>query len=125
MVLQYPKGQDSFITRRTWKYMGKVYRARGESLLKKMLGTWVPATRKAGRLQMSCKDNFIRALKEVLNNQISDKAFKEWFPIAADETKWNSLIKDHFQKLCADDLRADDRQIYEYEPFVRFDVSQE
>jgi len=37
---------DSFNTRRTWKYMGKVYRTKGESLLKKMLG-------KAGRLQMS------------------------------------------------------------------------
>ena len=117
---------NSFITRRTWKYMGKVYRARGESLPKKMLGAWVPATRKAGRPQMSCKDNFICTLKEVLNNQISDEAtFKEWFPIAADEAKWNSLIEDHFQKLCADDLRADDRQNYEYKPFIRFDVSQE
>ena len=83
---------NSFITRRTWKYMGKVFRTRGESLLKKMLGAWVSATRKAGRLQMSCKDNFICTLKEVLNSQISNEAtFKEWFPIAADKangTHW-------------------------------------
>ena len=80
----------------------------------------------AGRWQMSCKDNFIHALKEVLNNQISDEAtFKEWFPIAADETKWNLLIEDHFQKLCAEDLCIDNPQNYEYEPFDRFDVTQE
>ena len=72
-----------------------------------MLGTWVPATRNTGRPQMSCKDNFICTLKEGLNNQISNEAtFKEWFPIAADKAKWNSLINNHFQKLCAEDLYA-------------------
>ena len=24
--------------------------------------------------------------------------FKEWFPIAADEKKWNALTEDHFKK---------------------------
>ena len=66
MFCKMPK-VDSFITGRTWKYMGKVYRTKGESLPKKMLGAQVPATRKAGRPQMSCKDNFIHALKEVLD----------------------------------------------------------
>ena len=99
---------DSFITRR---YMGKVYRTKSNSLPKKMLGAWVPATRKAGRPQMSCKDNFICALKEVLDKQISDKAtFKEWFPLAANEEKWNSLIEIHFKNLCTEDLRTDDSQ---------------
>ena len=113
---------DRFIMRRTWKYIGKVYRIKSYSLPKKMLGAWVPATRKAGRSQMSCKDNFICTLKEVLDKQISDEAtFKEWSPLATNKEKWNSLIDTHFKNLCAEDLRTDNSQNYEYEPFDRFD----
>ena len=98
--------------------MRKVYRTKGESLPKKMLGAWVPAT---NVMQRQLHPHSQRSSK-----QISDEAtFKEWFPIAADEAKWNSLIENHFQKLCAEDLRADDPQNYEYEPFDRFDVTQE
>ena len=60
--------------RRTWRYIGKVYREKEETLLKKVLGAWVPASQKSGRLQMSCKDNFIHSLKSVLTDQISDDA---------------------------------------------------
>ena len=75
---------------------------------------------------MSCKDNFICTLKEVLDNQISNKAtFKELFPIAADEVKLNLLIENHFQKLCTEDLRTEDSQNYEYKPFDRFNDTQE
>jgi len=62
---------------------------------------------------MSCKDNFIHSLKSVLKDQFSDDAtFKEWFPIAANETLWNSLIETHFHKLCADDT------VHEYVLYV-------
>ena len=61
---------------------------------------------------MSYKDNFIHSLKSVLKDQISDDAtFKEWFPIAANETLWNSLIETHFQKLCANGT------VHEYAPY--------
>jgi len=80
-----------------------------------MLGAWIPAPQKSGRLQMSCKDNFIHSLKSVLKDQISDGAtFKEWFLIAVNTTLWNSLIKTHFQKLCADDT------VPKYVPYDRF-----
>ena len=63
---------------------------------------------------MSCKDNFIHSLKSVLKDQISDDAtFKEWFPIAANEILWNSLIETHFQKLCANGT------VHEYAPYDR------
>jgi len=51
--------QHGVTTQATNLCMGRVYRTKGESLPKKMLGAWVPATRKAGRPQMSSKDNFI------------------------------------------------------------------
>jgi len=109
MFCKMPK-VDSFITGRTWKYMGKVYRTKGESLPKKMLGIGYQTQGKhAGRWQMSCKDNFIHALKEVLDKQISNEAtLKEWFPIAADKEKWNSLINDYFKNLFAEALHAED-----------------
>jgi len=76
-----------------------------------MLGAWIPASWKSGRPQMYCKDNFIHSLKSVLKDQISDDAtFKEWFPIAANGTLWNSLIETHFQKLCANGT------VHEYVP---------
>ena len=47
--------------RRTWKYLGKVYRTKEETLSKKMSGAWIPSMRNAsGRPQMACKDNFIQ-----------------------------------------------------------------
>ena len=64
---------------------------------------------------MSCKDNFIHSLKSVLKDHISEDAtFKEWFPIAANKSLWNSLIETHFQKLCAEDT------VHEYTPYDRF-----
>ena len=73
---------NDFIVRRTWTCIGKVLRTKNESLPKKMLGAWVPAVRS----QSNLKDNVIQALKIVLKgNKISiEAAFKEWFPIAAD-----------------------------------------
>ena len=64
---------------------------------------------------MSCKDSFIHSLKSVLKDQITsdDATFKEWVPIAANETCWNSLIETHFQKLCANGT------IHEYVPYDR------
>jgi len=35
---------NEFIMRRTWRYIGKVYRAKEEMLPKKMLGAWIPAS---------------------------------------------------------------------------------
>jgi len=85
-----------------------------------MLGAWVPAPQKSGRPQMSCKDNFIHFLKSVPKDQISnDATFKEWFPIAVNETLWNSLIKTHFQKLCTDDT------VHEYVPYDSFSEDSE
>jgi len=64
---------------------------------------------------MSCKDNFIHSLKSVLKDQISEIAtFKEWFPIAANETLWNLLIETHFLKLCMEDT------VHKYAPYDRF-----
>ena len=82
---------NDFIMRRTWNYLDKeMYSAKEETLPKKMLRAWIPATRKADRLQTSCKDNFIQALKSVLKQEISDVAtFMEQFPLAADKTHWS------------------------------------
>ena len=80
----------------------------------------MPASQKSGRQQVSCKDNFIHSLRSVLKDQINkDAMFKEWFPIAANETLWNSLIETHFQKLCAEDT------ICQYEPYDRFSEASE
>ena len=85
-----------------------------------MLGAWAPAPQKSGRQQMSCEDNFIHSLKSVHKDQISNDAkFKEWFPIAKNETLWNSLIEAHFQKLCTDDTE------HKYGPYDSFSEDSE
>ena len=90
---------DSFITRRTWKYMGKVYRTKEESLPKKMLGAWVPAPRKAGRPQMSSKDNFIP------HSQRSSKQPNQW---------WS-----HLQRMVPHSSRRSEMELVDREPLPK------
>ena len=92
---------NEFITRQTWRHLGKILRTKNDCLPKKMLGAWVPTACKSRSPQTHLKENFIQALKSVLKENISDYTmFKaDWLPMAKDEEKWNATIDTHFENL--------------------------
>jgi len=57
---------EVFITRRTWRYIGKIVRDNQTSIPKKLLGAWIHQPRKAGRPQNSNRNHFITTLHTVI-----------------------------------------------------------
>ena len=89
---------ETFINRRTLRYLGKIARSElSSSIPRKLLGAWVFGSRKIGRPQHYCNHSFSQALSSLLP-QLSDKClFSEWFHLAKDESSWNSLIVSNYQ----------------------------
>jgi hypothetical protein len=77
---------ESFITKRTATYIGKV--TRSEELPKKILGAWMHQPRNSSRQQLLCSNNFARAISAVVPNitpETQDHPFKKWIPLMTDE----------------------------------------
>ena len=87
---------DSFIIRRTWRYIGKIYREEN-SLPKKLLGAWIHCPRKIGAPQLSCKKHFATVISTVIPEVTTNANFKEWAPLALQDNKWNSIIDEFFE----------------------------
>jgi hypothetical protein len=87
---------DAFINRRTMKYIGKVSRRNDDNLPKKFLAAWINGKRKNGAPQLTCNNNFARAIDTNLSkeNPLSNNQalLKEWVPLAHDKNKWQHYI---------------------------------
>jgi hypothetical protein len=88
---------ESFINKRMATYVGKIARSNDEELTKKLLGAWLNQPRKAGGQQLSCNNNFARAISAVLPLDHCGALFKEWIPIAANEIDWLNYIEAYFE----------------------------
>jgi hypothetical protein len=87
LLLQHPK-IESYINRKTATDIGKVIRSSDDELPKKFLGAWMGEPRKKGGPQLSCNNNFMRAILTIILNTQSEKQgllFKEWIPLACNE----------------------------------------
>ncbi len=107
---------DAFINKRTARYVGKVARSKDVTLPKKFLAAWINKARKCGAPQLTCNNNFTRAIKDILPTTCalsSDSApLKEWLPIAKDETSWHRYIDEYFD-LCWKVEESDDESVEE------------
>jgi hypothetical protein len=85
---------ESFINKRMAACIGKISRSNDKELPKKLLGAWMNQPRKAGGQQLSCNNNFARAISAVLP-QIDHHGvlFKEWIPTAANKPDRQKYIK--------------------------------
>lgn len=88
---------EAFITRRTWRYIGKIYRD-NDSLPKKLLGAWIYCPRKAGAPQLSCKSHFADTIERVMAGRCPNADFKHWAPTAMNEGLWEAEINNFFEE---------------------------
>ncbi len=105
---------ETYINRRTATYIGKIARSNEEDLPKKFLGAWMYQPRKIGGPQLSCNNNFARAISAILPDiQSGDKAlpFKEWIPIVLNEPEWLYYINAYFESCKTIDEDRDDEEI--------------
>jgi hypothetical protein len=103
---------DTFIIRRTARYVGKIYRSDDQMLPKKLLGAWIHGPRKIGKPQLSCNNNFLTAIQACLPelSEIDDQGlFKIWGKAASDEEAWNCRIEDYFVS-CQSEIYDDTEQ---------------
>ncbi len=81
---------ESYINKRTATYVGKIARASDDELPKKLLGAWMHQPRKAGGQQLSCNNNFTRAVCAIIPNIQAEHQgllFRDWFPLALSRRK--------------------------------------
>ena len=91
---------ESFINRRTATYIGKIARSNEEELPKKFLGAWMHRPRKIGGPQLSCNNNFARAVSAIVPNIQSENRgllFKDWIPLALNESEWLNSVNAYFE----------------------------
>ena len=62
-------------------YIGKVTRAQNNFLLRKLLGAWI-SSKKIGRPQNSCKNNFLVSISAIVPEVGKNGMFQEWTPLA-------------------------------------------
>ena len=106
---------ESYINKRTATYVGKIARSNDEELPKKILGAWMPQSKKSGGQQLSCNNNFARAISAVTLNALpesQDLLFREWMPLALDENEWMNLINKYFEscKTINEDREDEDKE---------------
>ena len=90
---------ESFIKRKA-TYVGKITRANDEELPKKFLGAWMHQPRKVGGLQLSWKNNFSKAISAVvpcIHSEHQGLLFKNWIPLALNESDWLNTINAYFE----------------------------
>jgi hypothetical protein len=74
-------------------------RSNEEELPKKFLGAWMHKTRKKGGPQLSCNNNFARAVSAIIRNiQSEDQGllFKDWI-LLVNESEWLNSINAYFE----------------------------
>ena len=106
---------ESYINKRTATYVGKVARSNDDELPKQLLGAWMHLPRKAGGQQLSCNNNFARAISAVTLNALPESQallFREWMPLALDENEWMNLINKYFEscKTINEDREDEDKE---------------
>jgi hypothetical protein len=87
---------ETFINKRTATYIGKIARSDNEELPKKFLGAWMHKPRKPGGQQLSCNNNFARAITAVIpDTQLENQGllFKKWILIAINEESGWSISR--------------------------------
>jgi hypothetical protein len=102
---------ESYINKRTATYVGKIARASDDELPKKLLGAWMHQPRKAGGQQLSCNNNFARAICAVIPNIQSEHQgllFRDWLPLTLDESEWLNVINAYFDACKTIDEDCDD-----------------
>jgi hypothetical protein len=80
--------------------LAKIARSDDEELPKKFLGAWMHKSRKPGGQQLSCNNNFARAITAVIpDTQLESQGllFKKWIPIAINKEKWMEYIEAYFE----------------------------
>ena len=91
---------EDFIARRTWRYIGKAYRASEDTLPKKFLNAWIHAPKKPGRPQVTCRENFVNSLRRILPNEVDEEGgFKGWTKYAKNEQIWDGIVEKFFKEL--------------------------
>ena len=74
-----------FITRRTWRYIGKIVIEEQASIPKKLLGAWIHQPRKAGRPQNSNRNHLTATLCTITPELSEKRLFHEWIGLEKDE----------------------------------------
>jgi hypothetical protein len=84
--------------RRTARCIGSVSRFPENSYPKLFLNAWNNQPRKNGAPQLSCNNNFAKAITNILPGSLSNNQaiFREWLPITKDEKTWQAHIKNFF-----------------------------
>ena len=57
---------ETFIVRRTNRYIGEIVRSEKNNIRRKLLGAWIYCPRKTGRPQNSCYNNFFKAIRAIV-----------------------------------------------------------
>jgi hypothetical protein len=119
---------NTFISKRTAKYIGKIARGSDCSLPKKFLTAWINKPRKNGAPQYTCNDNFVKAINDILpcNLNLSRNApLKEWLPLAKNEKKLATLmnILNHAEKLTKVKMKVRGKMIQMTSPYKLFCLS--
>jgi hypothetical protein len=105
---------DAFISRRTAKYVGKVARLNDSTLPKKLLAAWINKPRIEGAPQLTCNNNFVRAINNILPSDHTlsngNAPLKEWLPLAKNEKNWQQYIDIYFDS-CRKIDESDDESV--------------
>ena len=83
---------ETYIIRRTSRYIGKVIRSEKNNIPRKLLGAWTFAPRKIGRPQNSCNNNFLVAISALIPEVKKNGKFQSWTPLAGKESFCNRKI---------------------------------
>ena len=87
---------ETYIIRRTSRYIRKVIRSEKNNIPWKLLGAWIFAPRKIGRPQNSCNNNFLVAICALIPEVKKNGKFQSWTPLAGEESSWNNKIDNFF-----------------------------
>ncbi len=83
--------------------------------------------RKTGGQQLSCNNNFARAISAVIPDTQSEKQglpFKDWIPLALGEKIWLNYVNAYFDECrTIDEERDDEQEDEEYRPSNAADKS--
>jgi hypothetical protein len=91
---------ESFINKRTATYVRKVTRSNDEELPKKLLGAWMHQPRKVGGQQLSCNNNFAKAISAAVSDTVQPNQgllFRDWIPLTLDEKEWLNRVEEYFE----------------------------
>ena len=81
---------ESFIIRRTHRYIGKIMRSEKNNIPWKPLGAWIHCPRKTGRLLNSCNNNLFMAIRVIVPDVEKNDKFQSWAVLASNENSWNN-----------------------------------